>query len=172
MMLKTATKPTYATVLAPADDGRHHQHALQAQLRVGHQVSQQRAGVHAEVQEHPRHRYFHQGGEVHEHAKDHGHGIGRQGVAASQGLDPLGLDQLAHHADDEHAHDQQHKYLFHKSPGLPQPRAPVVGSQPPCIAPTAHSVRPTARHAAREGDLQTASLRGQPQCGHQQGGGG
>ena len=112
--------------LGAADDGRHHQHALQAQFRVGHQVGQQRAGVHAQIQEHARHRHFHQRREVHEHAEDHRHGVALQVVLAGQGLDPFGLDQLADHADDKDADHQQQEDLLHEAPRFPQPGLPVV----------------------------------------------
>ena len=85
--------------------------------------------MHAQVQKHAGHRHLHQGGEVHEHAKKHRHSIALQVVLPGQGLNPLGPNELAHHAHHKHARHQQQKNLLHKAPRLPQPGLPIVRAQ-------------------------------------------
>ena len=58
------------------------QDALQAEFRVGHQVGEQRAAVHAEVEEHLRDRHLDEGREVHEDAEGDAGQVGRASVFA------------------------------------------------------------------------------------------
>ena len=75
--------------------------------------------MHAEIKEHAGDGHFYQGWEVHEHAEPYRYGIGDHCVAACKAFNPLGLNHLANHADNEYTHHQHNKYLLDEAPGFP-----------------------------------------------------
>ncbi len=113
----------------PTDNGGNNQDALQAKLRVGHEIRKQGSAMHTKAEEHLRDWHLHQGGKVHENAENHAGDIAKQGVLPCQRLDPLRPDDDADHAHSEHTGHQQRENLFDELPGFPQEIAGFIFCQ-------------------------------------------